>query len=578
MPRPALLSAALVLTALPVLAAGPAHAAGGVYCVNMGADCPAGGVPVGSIQEAATKPDVTTIRVGPGRYTEAQPYAIGPGVTIQGSGAGTGTSSTVLTLPASATAQPYLTAGANATVRSLRVEMGGTGSAGDIGLSLNGAIVRNVVVIGAAGTTGAYGVEATNARVEDATVNLTQAAGNTGVHAKGGNTFLDSTWNAETAYRQDVAATDTVSRVTFRGTLTGASVEAGTLLIDNSLFDLGTTGTSGLAAAPVGSAATATVDAKQLTVVGGAATSRGVWANASRSGVTHTATMTLANSVVRGPENSVDRRPGASGTANLSVRNTAIDNPGLPAMTDDGGGNLVSLTDPGFIYGAGGNYALRTGAAVVDKGAANVVTPADITGGFRSFDGDRNGSPIPDMGAYELTDIKPAQTTFTSGPNGPTKNSTPVFQFKTNEPGATMECRVDGGAWLSKCTSPATTNPLSDGPHTFEVRSIDKALNVEDPPALRSFVVDTASPNTTITKKPPKRFTKKRVKFKFVVSEPGAKLQCNLDRRGWKACQPTYRFNVKVGKHQLQVRAVDAAGNADPTPARYSYRRVKPRR
>jgi hypothetical protein len=270
--------------------------------------------------------------------------------------------------------------------------------------------------------------------------------------------------------------------------------------------------------------------------------------------------------------------PGGGRVAQLTVYNTAYDSAD-PAVDTSQGGNLVGV-DPGFIDAAGGNYALRTGAAVVDKGAVNndTYTTADLTGGFRSFDGDRNGSPIPDLGAYELTDIKAAVTTFTSGPNGPTKNNTPVFQFKTNEPGATMQCRVDGGAWLSRCTSPATTNPLSDGPHTFEVRSIDKVLNVEDPPALRSFVVDTAAPNTTITKKPPKRFTKKRVKFKFVVSEPGAKLQCNLDRRGWKACQPTYRFNVKVGKHKLQVRAVDAAGNADPTPAQYSYRRVKPRR
>ena len=45
--------------------------------------------------------------------------------------------------------------------------------------------------------------------------------------------------------------------------------------------------------------------------------------------------------------------------------------------------------------------------------------------------------------------------------------------------------------------------------------------------------------------------------------------------RGWRTCQPTYRFNVKVGKHRIHVRAVDRAGNVDPTPAHYSYRRVK---
>ncbi|HRD60369.1 MAG TPA: hypothetical protein PLZ93_21640 [Nocardioides sp.] len=71
------------------------------------------------------------------------------------------------------------------------------------------------------------------------------------------------------------------------------------------------------------------------------------------------------------------------------------------------------------------------------------------------------------------------------------------------------------------------------------------------------------------------RSTKQRVTFRFAVSEPSAALQCNLDGRGWQACPWTYWLTVKVGKHKLQVRAVDGAGNIDPTPARYSFRRLK---
>jgi hypothetical protein len=280
MPRPALLSAALVLTALPVLAAAPAQAAAGTYCVNMATGCPTGGIPIGTIQAAITA-QAETILVGPGTYKDG-PYTLGAGMTIQGSGAGTGVSSTVLTRDV-APAGPYVTAnGSGATLRQLSIQMASP-SAGGVGLSLaNGAIVRNVRVIGSGGSTGAVGVEATNSRIEMLTVNLTQATGTIGVHAQGGNIVLDSTLNAETAYRQDSATNDTVARGIFRGTVTGAEVRSGTLTIDNSQFELGAGGTVGLTAAPpAGASPSATIKATQLTVVGGATGSRGVWANAA---------------------------------------------------------------------------------------------------------------------------------------------------------------------------------------------------------------------------------------------------------------------------------------------------------
>ncbi|HCB07714.1 MAG TPA: hypothetical protein DEQ43_26265 [Nocardioides bacterium] len=542
-----------------------------------------------SIQAAITliNGDVATILVGPGVYKDG-PYDLKPGTTLKGSGSGTGSMATLVTLdaPPSPQSTPYIKAN-NATVGTLRVQLASGSSTGSVGLSLTGgASVRNVIAVGSAGATGAVGVETTSSVLDQVTLYFGQAADTTAVLAHGGNTLADSTWNGVTAYRQNATTgTDKISRVVLRGTDTGASVEAGLLNIDNSLVDLGSSGTVGITAVPTAPATASTVEARQLTVVGGAApvggsaSSWGVLANGSKAtaGTLRTATVTLANSVVVGPGKAVDTRPGTYGQAKLTVLNTAVDDATLDATVTNGGNNLLSVSDPGFIDGAGGNYALRVGATVVDKGASNWGTDYDITGGFRPFDGDRNGSFLPDLGAYELTDVTPAKSSFTSGPTGPTKNRTPVFQFKVSEPGATQLCRVDSGTWLKNCTSPATTAPLADGPHSFQIYSVDKVGNVESPPVVRNFVVDTDTPNTTITKKPPKKFTKKRVKFKFTTSEPGAKLQCNLDRRGWKTCQSTYRLNVKFGKHKIQVRAVDEAGNIDPTPAQYTYRRIKPR-
>ena len=86
---------------------------------------------------------------------------------------------------------------------------------------------------------------------------------------------------------------------------------------------------------------------------------------------------------------------------------------------------------------------------------------------------------------------------------------------------------------------------------------------------------DTVKPNAKITKKPGKRFYKQRVKFKFSANEPGVTFQCKIDKKPWQKCTSAYRFNVKRGWHVFQVRATDGAGNVDPKPASYRFKRVK---
>jgi hypothetical protein len=86
---------------------------------------------------------------------------------------------------------------------------------------------------------------------------------------------------------------------------------------------------------------------------------------------------------------------------------------------------------------------------------------------------------------------------------------------------------------------------------------------------------DKTAPETTILKKQVKGRT---VKFRFVSSEAGSTFQCKLDGRKFKPClsPKTYR-RLKPGKHVFEVRAIDAAGNKDKTPATGKFR-VRPRR
>jgi hypothetical protein len=84
-------------------------------------------------------------------------------------------------------------------------------------------------------------------------------------------------------------------------------------------------------------------------------------------------------------------------------------------------------------------------------------------------------------------------------------------------------------------------------------------------------VPDTTPPETTITKGPKKRLTitsaRVRVKFAFASSEPGSTFQCKLDKGAFRACSSPKAYKVKPGRHTFRVRAIDAAGNVDETPA-----------
>jgi large repetitive protein len=95
-------------------------------------------------------------------------------------------------------------------------------------------------------------------------------------------------------------------------------------------------------------------------------------------------------------------------------------------------------------------------------------------------------------------DATPPDTTITSRPAGGTPFTSPDFGFVASQADATFECKLDGGAW-SACTSPAHYTGLLDGSHTFQVRAIDPAGNVDATPASVTWTVDTTLPAVSLT-------------------------------------------------------------------------------
>jgi uncharacterized protein len=100
-----------------------------------------------------------------------------------------------------------------------------------------------------------------------------------------------------------------------------------------------------------------------------------------------------------------------------------------------------------------------------------------------------------------LTDAIAPDTTIDSNPSNPSNSSSASFTFSGTDAGgsgvASFECKLDGGSFGS-CTSPQNYSSLADGSHTFEVRAIDGAGNIDPTPASFTWTIDTVAPTISV--------------------------------------------------------------------------------
>ena len=181
-----------------------------------------------------------------------------------------------------------------------------------------------------------------------------------------------------------------------------------------------------------------------------------------------------------------------------AARSLIVDTTAAQTTIDTGPADQTNDTTPTFALSAdqpGSTFECR-----VDGGAwvscTSPHTTASLVDGAHNFEAratDPVGNVDPTPASWPfIVDTAAPQTTIDSGPSGLTGDPTPTFAFSASQAGSTFECRVDAGAWAS-CTSSQTTASLADGAHTFQVRAMDPAGNVDATPASRSFTVDTTA-------------------------------------------------------------------------------------
>ena len=173
------------------------------------------------------------------------------------------------------------------------------------------------------------------------------------------------------------------------------------------------------------------------------------------------------------------------------------------------------------------------------------------------------------LGAKFVDDVAP-DTSILSAPAAATNSTSATFGFASDQAGSTFQCSLDFGAF-SSCTSSQSYSGLSSGPHNFQVKAIDPSGNIDFSPAAYNWSVDAIAPETTITSGPSGTVSLTSATFEFSSSEPNSTFQCSLDGSTFSFCMSPAAYSVGEGAHTFQVKARDAVGNVDPSPATRSW-------
>ncbi|MEZ4221550.1 MAG: MYXO-CTERM sorting domain-containing protein [Polyangiaceae bacterium] len=235
--------------------------------------------------------------------------------------------------------------------------------------------------------------------------------------------------------------------------------------------------------------------------------------------------------------------------------------------------------DPTGDFTFGSNESPVTYECSLDGGAfapcpQTYSTPALGNGSHtlsvRARDAAGNVDPTPATHAWVVDTTAPNTQILTSEPN-PTNDPTGDFTFGSNESPVTYECSLDGGAF-APCPQTYSTPALGNGSHTLSVRARDAAGNVDPTPATHTWVVDVTAPDTSFVTTEPNPTTDPTGDFAFGSNESPVTYECSIDSGAFAACPQTFSTPaLGLGQHTIAVRARDAAGNVDPTPASYTW-------
>ncbi|MET0603852.1 MAG: hypothetical protein ABW167_17845 [Baekduia sp.] len=218
------------------------------------------------------------------------------------------------------------------------------------------------------------------------------------------------------------------------------------------------------------------------------------------------------------------------------------------------------------------------GARVDRLGDSVAVRGSTIVAGAPERQGPQHSSAL--QGAvYAWTDdsTTPAPPVIAAtAPASPGSDATPRVSG-TAEAGATIriyrgpECvglpAAIGTAAAFASPGLAVVVP-SEATSLLRATQTDRAGNVSPCSVARTYVEDSTPPETALLSGPDGATDDDSPTFTFASSEPNGTFSCRVDDREPRPCpSPVTLESLGEGAHVLEVRARDAAGNEDPSPA-----------
>ena len=244
---------------------------------------------------------------------------------------------------------------------------------------------------------------------------------------------------------------------------------------------------------------------------------------------------------------------------------------------DSGPSGLTNETTPTFTFSATDGVGPVTFECSIDTGTPNfgacsgpgnsdtpgtALTDGPYTFRVKATDAASNSAIATQ--SFEV-DGTPPSVAIDSGPTGTITDTRPTFTFSgTDAHGpVTFLCSIDTGtASFGGCSGPGDSDtpssPLAGGAHIFRAQGTDAAGN--SAVATRAFTVQIpqpAAPDTSITKGPKKKTTKRRPKFKFTSIQAGSTFQCKLDKG------PVRALHLAVRAAEAQPRQARPEGSGD---------------
>jgi hypothetical protein len=162
---------------------------------------------------------------------------------------------------------------------------------------------------------------------------------------------------------------------------------------------------------------------------------------------------------------------------------------------------------------------------------------------------------IDQKAAADYSSVNPTTRIDASIPAA-TQSTDATFTLSASRAPATFSCSLDGGSW-GACATQVVLHGVKPGDHVLRARATDRWGQTDAGGATFAWTVDHTTPDTALAMSGPGTAA-------FSSTEAGG-FECRFDDGAWTPC--TSPATVPAGNGIVSVRAVDAAGNADPSPA-----------